>query len=214
MAKKPRIGQYRHTAVSQVIAGVDGTPRHTLVRRRFPFRGLVFLAHGLLGPLVCGAVPPLLRGMGLGRLLPQHANEKALPPSPGINNLLFCIGLAGFWLWSVLWKTRLSPERQARGVRGTFPALLGQALILGPLLAFVALPIGVMGWYIRDPQVHQPWFVKPFFAVMAAPVTMMNWLVTGIIPLMLILLGLLLGVSAALGVALMWQQFPEEPVLK
>ncbi|HEU4753503.1 MAG TPA: hypothetical protein VFU47_10390 [Armatimonadota bacterium] len=221
MPKKPKIGQYRHTPGTEMRPGPDGVLRPTRTRRRFPYSGIIFLLYAIAGPLVGAGVTRLFQITGTARFLPQHLDEKAFPPAPSLNNVLFgagvtetilASGLAGFWLWNILWKARVAPDQKAP-TGAAFRSLLPQALVLGPLMAFLALPIGVMGLYIRTAPANQPWAVRPFFALLAAPFAMATTLYT-VVPLVLIALGLLLGAVTALGVAFLWQQFPEEPLLK
>jgi hypothetical protein len=223
MRRKPKIGQYRHTPASELRPGPDGTLRHTRTRRRFPYRGLVVLAYGLFGPLVCAAVPALMRAIGQADLLPRHLSDRAVPPAPSLNNVLFGAGAAetalacavvGALLWRQLWGTRLSPALEERGLFGTLPPLLAQGLLLGPLMAFLAVPIAAFGLFLRAPEVNQPLFVRPFFALFAAAAGTLSAVSTGIIPLVVIVLGLLLGTVTAVGVAYFRQFFPEEPVLR
>ena len=223
MARRPKLGQYRHTPTSEMRTGPDGVLRPTRVRRRFPYRGMVFLAYGVFGPLVCAGVAQLFRSTRMRGLLPERVSELPLPKSPSLENVLFgaglpelvlACGLAGFWLWRILWNSRLPPGVRAGGPAAVLPSLLGQALILGPAFAFAAIPIGIFGLYIRTAPAAQPWAVRPFFALLAAPLGTISALTTGVIPLTLIGLGLLLGAVTALAVAFLWPHFPEEPVLR
>jgi hypothetical protein len=222
MSNRSKIGEFRHTPAAMA-PGPDGVLRPLRMRRRFPYRGLVVLAYGLIGSLVCAGVSVLFRAAGATKYLPQHLDPKAVAPAPSIDNVLFgagfyetvlACGLVGYWLWMILWKTRVGKGEQERGFFGVLPALLGQGLWLGPVLAFTAVPIGVFGYYLRVDPAHQPWLVRPLFALLAAPTLLVSSLFTGIVPLVVLILGLLLGVATAVGVALLWQHFPEEPVLK
>jgi hypothetical protein len=219
----PRIGEYRHTPGNHPTVGPDGKPRPPRTRRRFPYLGLVFLAYGMVGPLVCAAVPVLMAALGLRHFMPTRFSDLPLPPSPSLDNVLFgagaydlalACGLAGFWLWRSLWRLRLPEEAVKGGVRGVLPSLLAQAAALGPAFALAALPIVNIGLFLRTGPTNIPWLVKPFFALLAMPMVTITALLTGVVPLVLVLLGLFMGALTAVVVAFMWQRFPEEADLR
>jgi len=216
MPRKLKVGQYRHRPAAERVAGPEGTVDRPLMRRRFPFRGLIFLLYALGGPLLCAGVSLLLRNVAGGSLVPQRLAEIPLPPAPTVGNVIFgaglhetavACGLTGYWLWCRLWKTRPSP-----GSRSALGDLLTTALALGPLMAFAALPLGVIGLYIRTAPASQPWAVRPFFGLLAAPVVTFSALFTGVVPLVVLGLGLLLGLLTSLLVLVLWREFPEERV--
>jgi hypothetical protein len=220
---KSKIGQYRHTPGVELQPGPDGVLRPARRRRRFPFYGIVFFAYGLLGPLACAGVSLLFRATGSAQLLPQRLSDLPIPPSPSMDNLLFgagfhetvlACGLVGWWLWRALWNVRVTEDQRQRGIAGVLPSLMGLGLVMGPVLAFAALPLGAIGLYLRTAPANQPWPVRLLFSIPAALIVTPSALLTGIIPLVLLLLGLLLGAATALAVAALWQHFPEEPVLK
>ncbi|MGV3720067.1 MAG: hypothetical protein ACO1SX_04075 [Actinomycetota bacterium] len=220
MAGKPRIGSYQHRPEPAFTPGPDGTPRPVRVRKRFPHLGLVPLVHAVCGTLVCALLSWGFRAMGMGRILPQRVSDARLPPAPTLDNVIFgagfpetavACGLIGFWLWTSVWKTRVSREQQAEGFRGVFRALLSSALGFGALLSFAALPIGAFGLYLRTAPAEQPWPVRPFFALYATPVLAVNALLTGVIPLVILALGLLSGLVTAVAPACIWRDYPEEP---
>jgi hypothetical protein len=220
MSQPPKIGEYRHRPGNYLSPGPDGAPRLAKVRRRFPYFGIVFLAYGMFGPLVCAGVPLVFRAVGLGAYLPRSFSELPLPPSPTIDNVLFgagvhelaiSCGFAGFWLWRVLWRTRTSDEQQKGGVRAVLPALLGTGMVLGIAFAFAALPIAAVGFFLRSGPADIPFAVKPLFGLFAMPWVVLTAILTGVVPAVLTLLGLLLGAVTSVLVAFAWQQFPEEP---
>jgi hypothetical protein len=222
MPSGKKIGQYRHAPASEMRAGPDGLARPTLVRRRSPFGGVVLLVYGALGPFACAVVSWLFRAAGGARYLPGSFSGRPMLPSPSLGNVLFGIGLwelvlvsglVGWGLWSALWKTPLPAAYQGKGLRIVFPALLTRGLLLGPLFTFLALPLAVFAMYLRTAPSEQPWLVRPFFALLAVIPVTLSHLITGVIPLILAALGLLLGAVTAAGVAVLWQRFPEEPVL-
>lgn len=192
-----------------------------LTRRRFPYRGLVPLAYAVAGPVACGVVSWLFRLVGLGRYLSTLLpDQKAIAPS--FNNVLFGAGLPelafasavmGYWLWSVVWKTPVHPLVHERGVGGVFPALLQRAVPWAIGLTFLAQPLVVWASYQRNPPPGQPWLVRPLFGLLAAIVLPFSALWTRFVPGVLLVLALLGGAATAFAVALLWQQFPEEPVL-
>src|SRR4051794_31524707 len=119
MPQPPRLGQYRHTPGLELARGADGQLRPTRVRRRFPFRGLVVMAYGVLTPLVGLAVTLLFQRTRNDRFLPRHYGEQAVPAAPSLENVLFGAGLpelvlagalTGFLLWNHLWKLRVPPD--------------------------------------------------------------------------------------------------------
>jgi hypothetical protein len=184
----------------------------------------VVLAYAFLCPLACAGVSWVLARLLGSQYLHRMAADNPLPPAPSWSNVLFGAGppevavacaVAGWYLWHVLWNVRLSPSDQAAGVRATFPALAGRGLLLGPVAALlIAMPIGILGLYLRMAPVNQPWFVRPFFAVLALIPMYFTSLLTGVVPLVVVLLGLLLGAGTALAVSFLWREFPEEPVHK
>ena len=223
MPNKPKIGQYRHTPGPLMQPGPDGVLRAARVRRRFPFEGVVFLVFGLLGPLVCAGASLLFQATGTARFLPQRFSDLPLPPAPSLENVLFgaglheivlACGLAGWLLWRALWRQQVPEDRQKAGMLAVLPQLAGRGLWLGPLFALAMLPVGAFGLYIRTAPANQPWMVRPFFALLAVPFTTVSALLTGTVPLVVVLLGLFLGVGTAVAVAYLWQQFPEEPDLR
>ena len=58
----------------------------------------------------------------------------------------------------------------------------------------------------------QPLLVRPVFGLLAALVLPFSEMFTGTIPVVLVLLGLLMGTATALAVAVLWEYFPEEEV--
>jgi hypothetical protein len=220
MAAKPRIGSYQHRPEPAYVPGPNGVPRPARIRKRFPQLGLVPMLHAVFGTLVCALTSWGLRALGMGRVLPQRVSDVRLPPAPTLDNVIFGAGLAetaiacgliGFWLWTNVWKTRVPSERQDQGALAIFRTLLPTALVLGALLAIVALPIGAFGIYMRTAPAEQPWAVRPFFALYAIPVLSFNAMVTGVIPLVLVVLGLLSGLSTAAAAAAIWRDYAEEP---
>jgi hypothetical protein len=224
MPPRRRIGEYRHTPAPSMQVGADGVLRHSRVRRRFPQQGIVPLAYGLAGPLVCAGVSRLLLALFGPGYLPRRADGHVLPPAPSVDNVLFGAGphevalacaLVGWWLWLLLWNTRLPESVMVGGPRATFGPLVGRALGLGLLLTyFVAMPIGIVGLYIRTAPADQPWFVRPFFGLLAVLPLSVSYIISSAFLLVLLLLGLLLGAATAAAVALLWPHYPEEPVLK
>jgi hypothetical protein len=221
MARKPKIGEYRHTPGNVWVAAPDGTTQASRVRRRFPYRGMVFMGYGLLGPLVCAGVTLLVRALGLAYLLPQRVSDVTVPPSPTLNNLLFGAGIhelvlacavAGYWVWTQLWRLRLPSAGRDANFQDAFNGLLGRALTLGVSASFAVVPAGAFGLYLRTAPANQPMLARPFFGILASLVLSVNLLMVPIVLVTVTVLGLLLGVSAALGVAAAWQQFPEEPI--
>jgi hypothetical protein len=132
----------------------------------------------------------------------------------GLPEVVLSAALVGYWLWSSLWKMRVSATLQGRGIRGVLPPLLGRALLLGPLMALAALPIGAFGFCIRAMPANIPWFMRPLFGLPGMLTFSLSALATGTIPLVLILLGLLVGLVTAVLVAVLWPYFPEEALLK
>jgi len=223
MPAKPKIGQYRHTPGSPLIPGPDGTLRPARTKRRFPFMGVVVLGYAIFGPLVCAGVSALFNVTGLAAYMPKLLSGKPLPPSPSMQNVLFGAGLhemvvacavVGWLTWRTLWGVRVPHAQQQLGPRGVVGPLLFSGLLLGPLFTLFALPIGVFGQYIRTAPTDQPWIVRPFFALIAALVAPFSAFFTLTIPLVLVLLGLLMGSLTAVAVAFLWREFPEEPVHK
>lgn len=204
-------------------AGPDGTLRPARVRRRFPHLGMVALFYAVSGPLVCAGVSWLLHAAFGNAYLRLATGSSPLPPAPSWNNVLFGAGpqeiavascLIGTYLWHLLWNTRLPKSDHDVGLLGTLPPLLLRSLFLGPLLAFAAMPIGIFGLYIRTAPADQPWVVRPFFAFLAILPLMFSSMLTLVVPVVVGCLGLLLGMVTAAGVAYLWRDFPEEPVLK
>lgn len=222
MARPVKIGQYRHTPGDEIRLGTDGVSRHTRVRRRFPYTAVVVLAYGVFGPLLCAAASWAIRASGGALLLPTYASGKALPPSPGLSNVLFGAGamelalawaIVGFWLWRALWRQRIRPEIEERGPAATVPATMGVALLLGVVGLFLIYLLGMYGLYVRAGPADQPVFVRPLFGILAAPVTAMSAMLTGTVPIVLILLGLLTGLLSAIATGVCRPHFPEEPML-
>lgn len=201
----------------------DGRLLPTLIRRRFPHAGLIPLIYAAVGAMACAGVSGLFQLAHAGALLPERMTGKPLPPAPTFNNILFgaglpevalASGLAGYWLWSMLWKTRLGPEPSASGALQNGMRLLPSALVLGPSLVFFTACIGIVGLYTRTAPADQPALVRPFFGLAAVPALGLSALGTGTIPIVLLLLGLLLGVVTAFAVGFYWTRFPEEPKYK
>jgi hypothetical protein len=221
MARKRRIGTFNHSPGPTFEMGPDGSLRHTRVRKRFPHLGMVPLIYAIAGTLACAGVSWALKAVGLGRLLPQRISDAALPPSPTMDNILFgaglpetalAWGLAGYWLWTGVWRTRVPQETQNRGFGAIYGSLLGNSLGYGILLGFFTMFIGACGVYVRTAPAAQPWGVRPFFAVLAAPVLFVRALVTGTIPLVVIILSLAMGVVTAAAAAALWREYPEQPI--
>lgn len=218
--RNPRPGQYRHTPGSYLPAGPDGRAVAVRTRRRFPYLGLVFIGAAMLGPLLCGGVSLLFQMTALRALVPTRYTNLPLPPSPSVENILFGAGLhelvlasavCGWWLWRSLWRLRLAPELQKAGVAGVIRPLLAQGLLVGPLCVLAAgLPIAAMGLFLRTGPAEIPWAVKPLFGLVALFPVAISALFTGTVPVVLVLLGMVAGAAAAVGVALGWQRFPEE----
>lgn len=223
MARPVKIGQYRHTPGDEMRLGTDGVSRHTQVRRRFPYTAVVVLAYGIFGPLLCAAVTWAIRASGGAHLLPTYASGKALPPSPGLGNVLFGAGatelalawaIVGYWIWRSLWRQRLRPDIEERGPAATIPEMIGAGLLLGVVGLFLIYLFGMYGLYVRAGPADQPVFVRPFFGILAAPVTAMSAILTGTVPIVLLALGLLTGLLSAAAVGLCRPHFPEEPILR
>lgn len=221
MPARPRIGKYRHAPADEIRIGAGGELYHTHTRRRMPFGALVGFVYAVLGPLLAAGTTTLFQATGNSRLLPTVIGDAKLPPSPSLENVLFGAGVAeaalasmlmGYWLWLSLWKTRVSIQHSERGVRGVLPHLLQRGAGLGAVLAFGAGAIGIFGLYLRTAPADQPWLVRPLFGLLAILPTGASAALTGVIPLVLLALGSLCGMVSALAVALLWQQFPEEPV--
>lgn len=221
MAPKPKIGSYQHRPGLVYEPGPHGGMRVARIRKRFPYLGMVPLVYALTGSMVCAAISWSLQASGSARYFPQRFTETPLPPAPSLSNVMFgaglpetalTCGLLGLVLWRTLWKTRISPEEQAGGFWPILHALLGRALGTGLVLGLLALPLGAFGLYLRTAPANQPWAVRPFFALLATPVLSLSAFGTGMIPLVLLFLGLLLGLATAIGVAAIWREFPEEPL--
>jgi hypothetical protein len=183
---------------------------------------VVLLLYALAGPLVCAGVMRLFQVTGLSASLPKLLDNKAIPPGPSLNNVLFgagavevflASGLAGWWLWQCLWRARVAEEAKSPWP-AAFRALLPQALLLGPLMAFISLFFGAVGFDVRAAPGNIPMLARFAFALLAAPLRMVSALLTGIIPVVLVFLGLLMGAITALAVAVLWQEFPEEAAFK
>ena len=117
--------------------------------------------------------------------------------------LLFLLRTLGFVV--------LAPVLSARGA----PPLARLGLILGPCCTLgIGLPAGCMGIFLRTGPANIPWVAKPFFGLIALLPMVFNRLFTGVIPVVLILLGMILGLLMAAGVALGWRYFPEEADLR
>ena len=223
MDRNPRLkpGEYRHKPGSFVPEGPGGRPIAVKVRRRFPYLGLVFMGCAILGPLVAAGLSLLFHHTVLRRVVPTRYSDLPLPPSPSMENILFGAGLhelvlasavTGLWVWSALWKMRLPPEQQKAGLKGVLKPLMTQGMVLGPLFALVGtLPIAAMGLFLRTGPGNIPWAVKPLFGLVAMLPVSISALFTGIVPLVLILVGIAHGALTAYAVALGWQRFPEEP---
>ena len=223
MPSPPRLGQYRHTPGLEMARGPDGRLRPTRLQRRFPFRGLVVMAYGALTPLVALAVTLLFQLTGNGRYLPRHFGEQSVPRTPSLENLLFGAGLpelvlagalTGFLLWNQLWKLQVPPYLQEVGLRGVLPSLLRSGVTLGLLLMPLATLVGAYGLCLRAMPREVPWLARALFGVPGALLLAANSVLTGIVPLVLLLLGVLAGAGTALAVALVWPYFPEEPATR
>lgn len=199
----------------------DGRLVPSQTRRRFPYAGLVLVVSAAVGTLACAGASQLLN-VTLGRQL-TRITGRALPPAPSFQNVLFGAGLpevalacgvAGYWLWSLLWKTRLAAGAPTQSAWNNAKGLLPSALVLAPVLTFLVACIGIIGLYVRTAPADQPVAVRPFFGLLAVPALGGSAMYTGIIPLVLALLGLLLGVVGALAVGYFWTRFPEEPRYK
>lgn len=222
MAKggKPKIGEYRHTP-GTYLAGADGKPRAARTRRRFPYLAMVFLGSAVAGPLACAAVALLFSQTPLRVAAPQPYGGARLPPSPTLQNVLFGAGvhevalasaLAGWCLWTWLWKTKLPPAEMEKGGRTVLWSLVRLGLLLGPVCTLgIGLPAGAMGLFLRTGPAEIPWIARPFFGLIAMLPIVINSLFTGTIPVVLIALGMLLGAVMGCGVAEGWRHFPEEP---
>lgn len=218
--RRKEIGKYRHVAATgrRIGGRVTVAPRW---RRRFPYLGMVVAGYALLGTLTCAGVSGLGRAAGLPLLLPERVTGQPLPPAPSLDHVLFGAGaaetalacaVAGWLVWRALWNTRLPDDLQNAGFGAALGVLMRRAVVLGPLLALTAIPIGVFGLYLRTAPETQPLLVRPLFGLLAAPLITASALLTGTVPLVVAALGLLLGVVTALGVAWFWQHYPEEPV--
>lgn len=201
--------------------GSDGLPLPARVRKRFPYLGLVPLGYAVGGTLACALVSWVIQVLGLSHWLPTRVLNAPLAPAPSWENLLFgagpaetafAWGLVGYRLWVSLWRTRVPVQAQSRGFAGVFPHLVLPALAYGALTVVAVLPLSTIGLYLRTAPAAQPWVVRPFFALLAAPVLSLQALITGIIPLVLLALGLSLGLLTAVVAAAVWRQFPEEPI--
>ncbi|MCC2668663.1 MAG: hypothetical protein K0Q72_1134 [Armatimonadetes bacterium] len=219
MGARQKIGQYRHRQGVTYEPGPGGELRIKRDRKRFPHLGMIPLVFGISGSGVCALVSWLMAASGT-KLLPQRLDNTALPPSPSIENVLFgagfpeaalACGLIGFLIWRSLWAIRITPEEQARGRGVIFRALVGQGIGWGAVYGFLAIPIGVAGLYMRTAPAAQPPVVRPFFALLASPILTVSAFVTVVIPLVVLVLGMLLGLSVAASAALIWRDFPEEP---
>jgi hypothetical protein len=201
--------------------GPQGGLRVAHVRKRFPYLGMIPLVYALSGTMVCAGISWALRVSGGMRFFPTRLVDAPLPAAPSMANILFgaglpetalTCGLLGLYLWRALWKTRISAEEQARGFWSILRALSGRALGQGILLGILALPLGAFGLYLRTAPANQPWVLRPLFGLLATPVLWMSALGTGLIPLVLLLLGMLMGWVTAVAAAAVWREFPEEPV--
>jgi hypothetical protein len=211
--KGGRIGQYRHRAEVGHAPPIGGLRR---ARRRFPHYGLVFLVSGGAGVLACGTATYLLQQLGAPMPAPVQGE---LPPAPTLNNLLFGVGVpeallttgfAGWWLWRSLWN-RAPAGGPVPFWGGRFQLLVTPALLQGPLIALAMLPVGAFALYLRTAPEAQPLLVRPLFALLAAPVIAISAIINGTIPLVLVLLGGLMGLAVAVAIALLWPAFPPEP---
>lgn len=221
MPAGPRIGKYRHTPADEIRMGAGEALYHTRTRRRMPFGALVGFVYALCGPLLAAGTAALFHATGNGRFLPGVIGNAKLPPSPSLENVLFGAGVAevalasmlmGYWLWLALWNTRVSIQDSKRGVPAVLPNLLRRGAGLGAALSFGAGAIGIFGLYLRTAPVEQPWLVRPLFGLLAILPTGTSAMLTGVIPLVLLLLGALCGVATAAAVAVLWRHYPEEPV--
>ncbi len=221
MPSKPRIGKYRHTPADEIRIGPGGALFHTRTRRRMPFGALVGFLYAIIGPILAAGTSALFHAMGLGRHLPTIIGNSKLPPSPTLENVLFGAGvaetalgsmLAGYWLWIMLWRTRLAIQQCERGVAGVLPHLLRRGASLGAVMAFASGAVGIFGLYLRTAPAAQPWFVRPFFGLLAIIPTGASATMTGVIPLVLLVLGSLCGAVSGAAVAFLWQHYPEEPI--
>lgn len=200
--------------------GPDGRLRPTWVKRRFPFRGLVLMTYGALTPLIGLLITLLFQAMNNGRYLPRHYGEQAVPHAPSLENVLFGAGLpelvlagalTGYLLWNHLWKLRVPLDMQESGLSGVLPTLLRAGISMGLLLMPLATLVGAYGLCLRAMPHEVPWAARAVFGLPGALLLALNSLLTGVVPLVLLLLGTLAGVGTALVVALLWPHFPEEP---
>lgn len=221
MPAPPRLGQYQHKPGLELARGPDGQLRPTRLQRRFPFRGLVLMAYGALTPLVGLAVTLLFQATGNARFLPRHYGEQTVPPAPSLENVLFGAGLpelvlagalTGYILWNHLWKLSAPPELQTTGWRGVLPLLLRSGVSIGLLLTPLATLVGAYGLCLRAMPREVPWFARAVFGLPGAILLALNSVLTGVVPVVMLLLGALAGAGTALAVSLMWPQFPEEPI--
>lgn len=221
MAPKSKIGDYRHRPGLVFEPGPRGGLQVARVRKRFPYLGMIPLVYALAGSAVCAAVSVAIQASGSARYFPSRLSDTPLPPAPSLTNVLFGAGLAesaltcgvlGLILWQLLWKTRVSSEEQSSGFWSIWRILLPRALGLGLALSLLALPVGAFGLYLRTAPANQPWLVRPFFALLAMPVLSFSALITGTIPLVVLVLGLLLGLATATATAAVWREFPDEPL--
>jgi len=221
MSPKSKIGEYRHRPGLVYEPGPHGELRVARVRKRFPYLGMIPLVYALSGCVVCACTSWALRASGAARFFPTRFVDTPLPAAPSMANLLLgaglpetalACGLLGFMLWRSLWNVRIPAEVQSAGFWAIYRALLGRALGFGVLVGIVALPLGAFGLYLRTAPANQPWLLRPLFGLLATPVLWMSALGTGLIPLVLLLLGLLMGWVTAVGAAAVWREFPEEPL--
>lgn len=223
MPTRTPLGQYRHTPADQIQIGPDGHRYHTHARRRMPFAAQVFVAYAALGPLLALATALLLKQIDGGRLLPDVIAATKLPPCPSPQNVLFGAGwteivlgcgVAGWALWTKMWRTRFSLEDAAAGPRALVPRLVKQGIAWSLILTPITGLLATVSLYIRTAPPEQPWIVRPFFALLAAVPMGIGAFWTGIIPLVMLLLGVLVGAASGIVASLVFPHYPEEPITR
>ncbi len=161
-----------------------------------PYTALVFVAYGVVTPLLAAAAALVYQQLGWGALLLKRQFERPLPAAPSWRNLLFGAGvpelaLAGGVVGVLLWR------RLWRGEDPTIAAGLLCGGLIGMLYGLLVIPFGLFGLYLRTGPSDVPALVQPFFALLVALAGSVYLLALPWIWLTALVLGAVLGCLTA-----------------